>query len=59
TKYHQTGDEYSDGWDLRGAVEDVQLLYYTGVQTANAAKMPAWRPGDEFAAAREKAIKAR
>ena len=32
TKYHQPSDEYRTTWDLRGAVEDVRLLYYVGLQ---------------------------
>lgn len=56
TKYHQTSDEYSEDWDLRGAVEDVRLLYYVGMRAASTPQMPAWTPGDEFEAARKKAI---
>jgi Zn-dependent M28 family amino/carboxypeptidase len=56
--YHQPSDELRDSWDLRGAVEDVKLLFYLGVRVANATAMPAWNPGDEFEAARKKAIAA-
>ena len=56
--YHQPSDELRDSWDLRGAVEDVRLLFYLGVRVANATAMPAWNPGDEFEAARKKAIAA-
>ncbi len=59
TKYHQTSDEYSDDWDLRGAVEDVHLLFYAGLQAANAKTRPAWTEGDEFEAARKAALKNR
>ena len=31
TRYHQPSDEYSDDWDLRGAVADIRLLYYVGL----------------------------
>jgi Zn-dependent M28 family amino/carboxypeptidase len=58
TKYHQPSDEYSDQWDLRGAVQDVRLLYHVGLLAANQAEMPGWNPGDEFAAARKAAIEA-
>ena len=58
TKYHQPSDEYSDQWDLRGAVEDVRLLYYTGLQAAQRPELPRWNPGDEFEAARKKALEA-
>lgn len=58
TKYHQPSDEYSDQWDLRGAVLDVRLLYHVGLLAANQPEMPGWNPGDEFAAARKAAIEA-
>lgn len=53
--YHQVSDELRD-WNLEGAVEDVQLFFYLGVQVANAARMPAWKPGDEFEATRKRAL---
>lgn len=55
--YHQVSDEVRD-WNLEGGVEDAQLFFYLGVQVANAARMPAWKPGDEFEAARKKALAA-
>jgi Zn-dependent M28 family amino/carboxypeptidase len=58
TKYHQPSDEYSDQWDLRGAVEDVRLLYYAGLQAAQRPELPRWNPGDEFEAARNAALEA-
>jgi hypothetical protein len=58
TKYHQPSDEYDESWDLRGAVEDVRLLYYVGLKAAGQPALPQWNPGDEFAAARKAAIKA-
>ena len=58
TKYHQPSDEYDERWDLRGAVEDVRLLYYVGLQVAQRPDMPRWNPGDEFEAARKAALKA-
>jgi Zn-dependent M28 family amino/carboxypeptidase len=56
--YHQPSDELRDTWDLTGAVEDVKLLFYLGARVANAATMPVWNAGDEFEAARKKAIAA-
>jgi len=56
TKYHQPSDEYSDQWDLRGAVEDVRLLYYVGLLAAQQPELPAWNAGDEFEAARKAAL---
>jgi Zn-dependent M28 family amino/carboxypeptidase len=54
--YHQVSDELRPEWDFSGAVEDAQLLFYLGVKVANATALPAWRPGDEFEAARKKAL---
>jgi Zn-dependent M28 family amino/carboxypeptidase len=56
TKYHQPSDEYEESWDLRGAVEDVRLLYYVGLQAAGQPTLPQWNAGDEFEAARKAAI---
>lgn len=57
--YHQPSDEYRADWDLSGAVEDGQLLYYVGRIISEAPNMPQWKPGDEFEAARKKALSAR
>lgn len=54
--YHQTSDEYSPDWDLSGAVQDARLMFFAGLQVANQANFPAWKKGDEFEAARLKAI---
>jgi Zn-dependent M28 family amino/carboxypeptidase len=54
--YHQPSDEFRESWDFSGAVEDVQLAFYLGCRLADAAAMPEWKRGDEFEAARKKAI---
>ncbi len=56
--YHQPSDEYNDSWDFTGLIEDALLGYWTGLAIANSDEMPAWNPGDEFEAARLKAISA-
>jgi Zn-dependent M28 family amino/carboxypeptidase len=56
--YHQPSDDLNPEWDFSGAVEDTQLLFALGVKVANAPTLPAWRPGDEFEAARKKALAA-
>ena len=56
TRYHQTSDEYSDDWNLAGAVQDIRLLFYAGLATANGPELPRWTPGDEFEAARLQAL---
>ncbi|MEM7454403.1 MAG: M28 family peptidase [Planctomycetota bacterium] len=58
TTYHQVSDEYSDDWDMRGALQDARLLFYVGLQAANQSQLPAWVPGDEFEAARLEALEA-
>ncbi len=54
--YHQPSDEYLEEWELSGAIEDVRLLFHVGHRVANAETMPTWTPGDEFEAARQRAI---
>ena len=54
--YHQPQDEIKPGWDLSGAVQDLDLFLTMGYRIANASKMPEWRPGNEFRAAREKSL---
>lgn len=54
--YHQTSDEFREDWNLSGAVEDAQLMFFVGLQTANQPNLPAWNPGDEFEATRLKSL---
>jgi hypothetical protein len=54
--YHQPSDEYEDSWNFDGAVVDAQLGFWTGLAVANSDEMPTWNPGDEFEAARLKAL---
>ena len=54
--YHQPTDEYKDSWNFDGAVIDAQLGFWTGLAVANADEMPTWNAGDEFEAARLKAL---
>jgi Peptidase family M28 len=56
THYHQPSDEYDPNWDVSGAIEDVQLDFYLGVKVADADAMVVWNAGDEFEAARKKAL---
>jgi Zn-dependent M28 family amino/carboxypeptidase len=55
--YHQPSDEVDPGWDLSGAVQDMQLLLEVGYQVANGAKWPEWNPGTEFKAKREEMLR--
>jgi Zn-dependent M28 family amino/carboxypeptidase len=54
--YHKPSDEVKPGWDLSGAVEDLQLLLSVGLSVAEAPRLPAWRPGSEFRVIRERQL---
>ena len=49
THYHQPSDQISPEWDWTGAAEDVKLVAEIGWRIAAQARMPAYRPGDQFA----------
>ncbi|HZS41501.1 MAG TPA: M28 family peptidase [Polyangia bacterium] len=55
-RYHQPSDQIDATWNLDGAVDDVRLLAAVALRIADAAQLPAWRPGDEFEGARKKAL---
>ena len=55
-RYHKPADEYSEDWDLRGAVEDLQLLFLVGERLANGTEFPNWREGSEFRAIRDSTL---
>jgi hypothetical protein len=55
-RYHQPSDQIDATWNLDGAVDDVQLITVTTLRVADAPRMPEWRKGDEFEAARRKAL---
>jgi Zn-dependent M28 family amino/carboxypeptidase len=52
--YHQTCDEWSPDWDLRGAAQDVALAYRIGMELANSRTWPQWRATSEFRAVRQR-----
>ncbi len=54
--YHETSDDLSAAWDFSGAVEDARLLFLLGAKVADAPQAPSWRTGDEFEAARLRAL---
>ncbi|HEY3351070.1 MAG TPA: M28 family peptidase [Thermoanaerobaculia bacterium] len=56
--YHQPSDEFKESWDFSGAVEDMRLAFWLGARAAAAPEMPRWNKGDEFEAARLKALAA-
>jgi Zn-dependent M28 family amino/carboxypeptidase len=54
--YHQPSDELGEDWDFSGMVEDARLGFLAGLRIAEAQEMPRWKPGDEFEAARRRAL---
>ena len=54
--YHKPSDVLRESWDFAGAVEDAELAFHLGRRLANAPEMPRWKKGDEFEAARLKAL---
>jgi Zn-dependent M28 family amino/carboxypeptidase len=57
--YHRPSDDVKDYWDLSGLVEDAQLFLTVGYRVAETARLPEWKPGTEFKAKREAALKKR
>ena len=46
--YHQVCDDWSAAWDLRGAAQDIDLLYEVGRDLANSKAWPTWNADSEF-----------
>lgn len=46
--YHRPSDEYSDSWNLEGAIDDLSLIYLLGSKLANSDAWPVWKDGSEF-----------
>jgi len=53
TCYHQTCDEWSPDWDLRGAAQDIELFHTIINELANSNRWPKWKAGSEFKAIRD------
>jgi Zn-dependent M28 family amino/carboxypeptidase len=47
-RYRQAGDRYTEDWDVRGAVEDLELYRSVGERLANSRRFPRWFPNSEF-----------
>jgi Zn-dependent M28 family amino/carboxypeptidase len=52
--YHQACDAWSGDWNLAGAVQDINLIGAIGAELATSARWPAWKPGSEFKAIRDR-----
>jgi Zn-dependent M28 family amino/carboxypeptidase len=57
--YHQPCDAWSPDWDLRGAAQDVTLMYEIGRRLANSREWPQWKAGSEFEDVRKRTAEAR
>ena len=51
--YHQPCDAWRADWDLRGATQDVALVYAMARELANSKDWPAWNSGSQFKAIRD------
>jgi Zn-dependent M28 family amino/carboxypeptidase len=57
-RYRQAGDKYSEDWDVRGAVEDLELYHAVGERLADTRRFPRWFPSSEFSGNRAHALPA-
>jgi Zn-dependent M28 family amino/carboxypeptidase len=57
-KYHQPSDKLDGTWKFDGMIEDTRLDMLSAWLIAQADAMPSWNPGDEFEAARQRALTA-
>ena len=56
-RYHKPADTVQPDWDLAGAMEDLEVYYRVATRVASAARFPEWKPGAEFKAVRDRALK--
>jgi Zn-dependent M28 family amino/carboxypeptidase len=56
-RYHKPQDEYSDSWDLSGAMEDMEALFRVGYALASTDKAVAWSEKSEFRRVREEMMR--
>jgi Zn-dependent M28 family amino/carboxypeptidase len=56
-RYHRPSDQFDPSWDLSGTAQAGQIAYLLGWSIAEADKLPTWKSGDEFAAARAASFK--
>lgn len=48
-QFNQPADTYSDAWTFEATAQDLQILYLSGLQLANAKSPPSFNAKDEFA----------
>jgi Zn-dependent M28 family amino/carboxypeptidase len=51
--YHRVSDEYSERWDLGGALQDIETWFRIGLELAYSNAFPTWYEGTEFKAVRD------
>jgi Zn-dependent M28 family amino/carboxypeptidase len=51
--YHRVSDEYSERWDLGGAMQDIEVWFRIGMELAYSNAFPTWNEGTEFKAVRD------
>ena len=56
SRYHRPSDEYDSDWDLDGAEQTARIAFYLAYRISESSQLPAWNAGDEFAAARARAL---
>jgi len=57
--YHKPCDAWSPDWDLRGAVQDVDLILMLVNELADSTRWPEWKSGSEFKSIRDQSASAR
>jgi Zn-dependent M28 family amino/carboxypeptidase len=58
-RYHKPADEFDPEWDMRGVIQDIELLKTVAGRIANESRWPNWYEGTEFRAVREQSAEAR
>ena len=53
-RYHKPADQFDPAWDLRGMIEDLNVIQAVGAELANGDAWPNWNAGNEFKAARDR-----
>jgi Zn-dependent M28 family amino/carboxypeptidase len=56
--YHKPSDEFRPGTDLRGGLQDLELLFEIGSTLAREKRFPNWYATSEFRAARDRSLAA-
>jgi Zn-dependent M28 family amino/carboxypeptidase len=56
--YHKPSDAVKPDWDMRGAVEDLELYLRAGYELASGPSWPGWKPGAEWKPLRDRMMKA-